>query len=327
MSATAWWCSLTPTIPDAATGKKTTPSLRFVDEIILREGVFAMKFHVRKAFAALLAAVLLCAYLSPAQAEQTALNILIIGVDSSPEGKRGRSDAMMLAQVDAESGSVRIASFLRDLYVSIPGAGSTRLNAAYYYGGEKLLKETLEKHFDLRIDRTVTVRFSTLIDVIDQLGGVEMEISPKELSHFNDIVMDYNRSYSLSGGTVKEAGTHLLNGKQALCYSRIRKIDSDFQRVSRQQRMIAAMLDRISALPKWDLLGLALKTISKLDTDLSLRDVMGLMPMAARLKTLDFQTVTVPFEGAFTEETVNGMMVLKPDLATCKRRLKTFFNP
>ncbi|MDD6143796.1 MAG: LCP family protein [bacterium] len=286
-----------------------------------------MKFHVRKAFAALLAAVLLCAYLSPAQAEQTALNILIIGVDSSPEGKRGRSDAMMLAQVDAESGSVRIASFLRDLYVSIPGAGSTRLNAAYYYGGEKLLKETLEKHFDLRIDRTVTVRFSTLIDVIDQLGGVEMEISPKELSHFNDIVMDYNRSYSLSGGTVKEAGTHLLNGKQALCYSRIRKIDSDFQRVSRQQRMIAAMLDRISALPKWDLLGLALKTISKLDTDLSLRDVMGLMPMAARLKTLDFQTVTVPFEGAFTEETVNGMMVLKPDLPTCKRRLKTFFSP
>lgn len=286
-----------------------------------------MKFHVRKAFAALLAAVLLCAYLSPAQAEQTALNILIIGVDSSPEGKRGRSDTMMLAQVDAESGSVRIASFLRDLYVSIPGAGSTRLNAAYYYGGEKLLKETLEKHFDLRIDRTVTVRFSTLIDVIDQLGGVEMEISPKELSHFNDIVMDYNRSYSLSGGTVKEAGTHLLSGKQALCYSRIRKIDSDFQRASRQQRMIAAMLDRISALPKWDLLGLSLKTISKLDTDLSLRDVMGLMPMAARLKTLDFQTVTVPFEGAFTEETVNGMMVLKPDLATCKRRLKTFFSP
>lgn len=286
-----------------------------------------MKFHVRKAFAALLAAVLLCAYLSPAQAEQTALNILIIGVDSSPEGKRGRSDAMMLAQVNAESGSVRIASFLRDLYVSIPGAGSTRLNAAYYYGGEKLLKETLEKHFGVHIDRTVTVRFSTLIDVIDQLGGVEMEISPKELNHFNDIVMDYNRSYSLSGGTVKEAGTHLLNGKQALCYSRIRKIDSDFQRASRQQRVIAAMLDRISVLPKWDLLGLALKIIGKLDTDLCLRDVMALMPMAARLKAIEIQTVTVPFEGAFTEETVNGMMVLKPDLAACKRRLKTFFSP
>lgn len=286
-----------------------------------------MKFHVRKAFAALLAAVLLCAYLSPAQAEQTALNLLIIGVDSSPEGKRGRSDAMMLAQVNAESGSVRIASFLRDLYVSIPGAGSTRLNAAYYYGGEKLLKETLEKHFGVHIDRTLTVRFSTLIDVIDQLGGVEMEISPKELNHFNDIVMDYNRSYSLSGGTVKEAGVHLLNGKQALCYSRIRKIDSDFQRASRQQRVIAAMLDRISVLPKWDLLGLALKIIGKLDTDLSLRDVMALMPMAARLKAIEIQTVTVPFEGAFDEETVNGMMVLKPDLAACKRRLKTFFSP
>lgn len=327
MSATAWWCSLTPTIPDAATGKKTTPFLRFVDEIILREGVFAMKFHVRKAFAALLAAVLLCAYLSPAQAEQTALNILIIGVDSSPEGKRGRSDAMMLAQVDAESGSVRIASFLRDLYVSIPGAGSTRLNAAYFYGGEKLLKETLEKHFGVRIDRTVTVRFSTLIDVIDQLGGVEIAILQKEVKHFNDVVMDYNQSYGLSGGTIQQAGTYLLSGKQALCYSRMRKLDSDFQRASRQQRVIAAMLDRISALPKWDLLQLALRNIGKLDTDLSFRDVMALMPMVSRLKELDVQTLSIPFEGAFTEETVNGMMVLKPDLNACKRRLNAFFSP
>lgn len=318
---------MTPTIPDAATGKKTTPSLRFVDVIILREGVFAMKIQISKAFAALLAAVLLCAYLAPAQAEESALNILIIGVDSSPEGKRGRSDAMMLMQVNPTGGSIRLASFLRDLYVNIPGVGKTRLNAAYHYGGEELLKETLEKHFGVAIDRTVTVRFSTLIDMIDQIGGVEIDISQKELSHFNDIVSDYNQSYGLSGGTVKEAGTHRLDGKQALCYSRIRKIDSDFQRASRQQRVIAAMLEQIASLPKWDLLRLAMSNIGKLDTDLSFHDVMALMPMAAKLKELDVQAMNIPFEGAFTEETINGMMVLKPDLTTCKSRLQAFLAP
>ena len=286
-----------------------------------------MKIHYAKACAALLAAILLCAYLMPAQAEERALDILIIGVDSSPEGQRGRSDAMMLMRVDPHSGSVRLASFLRDLYVSIPGVGKTRLNAAYHYGGEELLKETLEKHFGVTIDRTVTVRFSTLIDVIDQLGGVEIEVSPKELKHFNDIISDYNQSYGLIGGAVKEAGTQLLSGKQALCYSRIRKIDSDFQRASRQQRVFGAMLERVSALPKWDLLRLAASNLSKLDTDLSFRDVMTLMPMATKLKAMDIQAVSVPFEGAFTEETISGMMVLNPDLNACKRKLSAFFSP
>lgn len=306
---------------------KTAPSLRFVVETICKEGVFALKFHFSKALAALLAALLLCAYLMPAQAGSTAMNILIIGVDSSPEGQRGRSDAMMLMRIDPHGGSVRLASFLRDLYVNIPGVGKTRLNAAYHYGGEELLKETLEKHFGIAIDHTVTVRFSTLIDMIDQIGGVEIDISQKELSHFNDIVSDYNQSYGLNGGTVKAAGTHRLDGKQALCYSRIRKIDSDFQRASRQQRVIAAMLEQIAFLPKWDLLRLAMSNIGKLDTDLTLRDVMALMPMAAKLKELDIQTANVPFEGTFTEETINGMMVLKPDLSACKSRLQAFLAP
>lgn len=286
-----------------------------------------MKIHYAKAIAALLAAVLLCAYLLPAQAEEGALNILIIGVDSSPQGQRGRSDAMMLLRIDPHGGSVRIASFLRDLYVSIPGVGKTRLNAAYHYGGEALLKETLENHFGVEIDRTVTVRFSTLIDVIDQIGGVEIEVNAKELKHFNDIISDYNQSYGLTGGAVKEAGMQLLSGKQALCYSRIRKIDSDFQRASRQQRVIAAMLERVSELPKWDLLRLAASNLGKLDTDLSFRDVMTLMPMAAKLDEMQFESMNVPFEGAFSEETINGMMVLNPDVKACKNRLQAFFAP
>lgn len=286
-----------------------------------------MKLHFVRAFTALLAAILLCAYLMPAQAETAAMNILIIGVDSSPQGQRGRSDAMMLMRIDPHSGSVRLASFLRDLYVSIPGVGKTRLNAAYHYGGEALLKETLESCFGVTIDRTVTVRFSTLIDMIDQIGGVEIDISEKERGHFNDIVNDYNRSYGLSGGTVTEAGTHRLNGKQALCYSRIRKIDSDFQRASRQQRVIAAMLTSISSLPKWDLLRLAMSNIGQLDTDLALRDVMALMPMAGKLKELDVQAMNIPFVGAFSEETIDGMMVLKPDLSACRSKLQAFLSP
>lgn len=277
--------------------------------------------------AVLLAAALLCMAALPARAQADALHVLVIGVDASPQGQRGRSDAMVLLRIHPGSGSVRAVSFLRDLYVSIPTVGRTRLNAAYHHGGAPLLRQVLQQHFGVEIDRTVTVDFAALIDVVDQLGGVEIEITQQELSHFNDIVLDHNHSHGLSGGVLQQAGTHRLDGKQALCYSRIRKLDSDFQRVSRQQRVMEALLAQLAGRSKWELARLAVANLGRLDTDLTLGDMARLLPMAAQLDTLTFEAMSVPFIGAFTEEVVDGMMVLKPDLAACRRKVQAFFQP
>ena len=126
--------------------------------------------------------------LIPVALAEERLNVLLIGVDHAQSGQNGRSDTMMLASIDPAQGSVRLVSFLRDLYVPIPGHGRSRLNAAYFYGGERLLKETLEKQFGVTIDRTVTVRFSVLEELVNQLGGIEIELEEKERVHLNRLL-------------------------------------------------------------------------------------------------------------------------------------------
>ncbi len=279
--------------------------------------------HFRRLFAAMLALALL---LGTACAQTQALNILLIGVDTIREETNGRSDAMILVRADPEGGEARMVSFLRDLYVAIPGVGKTRLNAAYYYGGEQLLKETLQRNFGVEIDRTVTVHFSMLAELVDQLGGVEIDVSPRELAQLNNILNDYNDSYGLSGGQVDQAGLQRLNGKQALCYSRIRKIDSDFQRTSRQQAVIAAMLRQAQTLDRWQLFWLALQNLPKVRTDLSLGDITQLLPLVTNAQQLELQTARVPFDGAYADETINGMMVLTPNLERNRAKLHAFLN-
>lgn len=254
--------------------------------------------------------------------EKTALNLLIIGVDSASPGKTGRSDTMMLAQIDYENNDVRLVSFLRDLYVPIPGHGRTRLNAAYFYGGEELLRKTLKTNFGVEVDRTVTVHYRVLADLVDQLGGVEIDVTEAERRHLNKLLLDY-------GGTVpdvSEPGLQRLNGLQALTYSRIRKIDSDFQRTSRQQTVIAAMLREMSGMGKWPLFRFAVSNMSKVQTDFTLGDLYRLAPMMGKLDELTITTAHVPFEGTYTDETISGMMVLKPNLDKNQKLLKTFLT-
>ncbi len=279
--------------------------------------------HFRRLSALVLALMLL---VPAAGAQESALNILLIGVDTIREEQSGRSDVMMLVRADPQNGEIRMVSFLRDLYVSIPTVGKTRLNAAYFHGGEALLKQTLEENFGISIDRTVTVHFSLLADLVDQLGGIEVEIAQRELNHLNKLIKDYNDSYGLAGDALEAPGLQRLNGKQALCYSRIRKIDSDFQRTSRQQAVIAAMLKQASMLNPWQLMKLAVGNLPRIKTDMGLGDIAALLPLAAQISDAPLETARVPFDGAFKEETISGMMVLTPDLAKCRSLLQDFLD-
>ena len=249
-------------------------------------------------------------------------DVLLIGVDAAADGQRGRSDTMMLARVEPQSGAVRLVSFLRDLYVPIPGHGRTRLNAAYFYGGEELLAQTLGKNFGVLPDRTVTVDFAVLRDLVDELGGIELEITEAERTHLNRLLEESGQAQE----KLSASGLQRLSGAQALMYSRIRKLDSDFQRTSRQQAVIAALLREMSRFSRWDLFKLAVKNLGRVKTDLSISDLTTLAPLFGKLQEMEIQTAHVPFEGTFTEETVNGMMVLMPDLGRNQAKLEAFFK-
>ena len=280
---------------------------------------------IQRTAALLLAALLLFGAL-PARADGDApFTVLLIGVDTS--GRAGRSDVMMLARIDPDAGTVLLASFLRDLYVTIPGHGPDRLNAAYFYGGETLLLQTLEENFGVSIDHTVTAHFPTLVSAVDLLGGVEADITEAERVQLNRILEDYNRQVGLAAddGLLETAGKHLLNGRQALSYCRIRKIDSDFQRTGRQQQLIESAAEQVKAMNLLELLNLAVTLLDEVETDLTLSDLAALAPLLG-CDTLDIQGAHVPFDGAYVDETIDGMMVLTPDLPANRSQLKRFLE-
>ena len=279
--------------------------------------------------------ILLCLALAaalalPAMAEDTkdeaVFDLLLIGTDATTEEETGRSDAMVLLRLDAEAGEIRLISFLRDLYVRIPGHGRNRLNAAYVFGGAELLMDTLEENFGVRADAWAEVDFSRLVKVIDRIGGVEAEVSEAERRQLNGILAHFNRDRGEdeADGKLKASGLVTLTGKQALCYSRIRKIDGDFQRTSRQREVIEGAFRKVTALDAWSLMVLAIENLDAVKTNLSAWEIIRLIPLALRARNASFASMTVPMEGAWQDKKVNGMQVLVVDEAAVRAAVRTF---
>ncbi len=282
------------------------------------------RFTVRGLAALFCVAVLLLAALPACAAGADTLNLLLIGEDAAREGHNGRSDTMMLAQIDPESGSVKLVSFLRDLYVPIEGHGLNRLNAAYVYGGSELLCRTLTGLFGVRIDRTAKVDFASMAALVDRVGGVELEISEAERRALNDILRSYCKERGISAEELEHSGLVRMTGLQALSYSRVRSLDSDFGRVSRQQQVLNALLAQAAALDPVSLAGLAVACLNSVETDLTLGDLLTLLPLAKN--DVSLETAHVPFDGTCRDLLVDGMWVLEADIGQNARLLGDFLK-
>jgi len=287
-----------------------------------------MNRTLRRIIALLLMACCLTGASGAAAEDAETFNLLLIGLDAYDAEETGRSDAMMLAQITPSTGDVKLISFLRDLYVSIPGHGRTRLNAAYVYGGAELLKRTLEENFHVRIDRTAAVNFSEMANMIDQIGGIEVEITKEELRELNDNLVRYNQHMGIPemDGLLEESGLVRLSGVQALSFSRIRSLDSDFGRTGRQQQVLLGILRQLTTLDLFRLMGLAITNLGKLDTDLTLGDIRALAPLVTNGSNLRLRTAHVPFDGAYRDALINNMWVLEADLPVNTRLIQEFLQ-
>lgn len=255
-------------------------------------------------------------------------NLLLIGTDSYSETTRGRSDTTILVQMDTEKKTIKMVSFLRDMYVKIPGRGSNRINASYAKGGAKLLIKTLEQNFGVTVDAYVAVNFDRLVNVIDAIGGVEVEVSEAERVQVNSILRFYNTKIGAdeSDQLLNESGTQLLTGKQALCFSRIRKIDSDFNRTSRQRKVIEAAFHKVMDLDMISLSALVIQNMDAVETDLGLSDALELVPMALVAKNATFSSLTIPVDGGYSNRTIDGMAVLVPNLKKNVQAIQKFLG-
>ena len=128
------------------------------------------------------------------QSEKGITNILLAGTDGRPGEKNSRSDAMMILTVDSKNKSLKLTSLNRDTYVNIPGYGEQKLTHAYAYGGANLLVETIENNFEIDIQNYAVVDFYSFMDIVDTLGGVEVDVHENEISEINKFIR--NETYN-----------------------------------------------------------------------------------------------------------------------------------
>lgn len=248
-----------------------------------------------------------------------AFNVLLIGVDSRSESMSGRSDCMILVSIDKSSKKVLMTSFLRDIYCSIPGRGNNRLNAAYAFGGTGLLKDTIKANFGITVDRCVVVNFYIVMDLVDAVGGIDLDMTADEIRVANG----YIRSHNQMLGNPKEtdvlsedqAGTIHVNGNQALGYARNRYVGTDFARTERQRIVIGKCLEKIKKMGLGEISGLAEKFLPRVRTDLSEGDCATLLLMALNLGDYEMKTMAVPAAGTWNSANINGMSVLTIDFS------------
>ena len=195
------------------------------------------------------------------EVSENIVNILLIGQDAREGEGRARSDSMILVTFNKEKGTITMTSFLRDMYVRIPGYNDNKLNATYAAGGMELLNETLALNFGVEVDGNVEVDFSHFAEVIDLLGGVDMELRNDEAKYINFKTERNELS----------AGMQHLDGEQALFYSRIRHLDADadFSRTNRQRKVINALIEKFRDTKLTTLLGLLDDLLPMVTTDLS----------------------------------------------------------
>ncbi len=265
-------------------------------------------------------------YQLPASGLDGVYRLLILGIDTDDQGMRGRSDTMILAELNVRQGTVKLISLMRDLYVTIPGRGHNKLNAAYAFGGEKLLRRTIQDSFGLTADGFIAVNFSVMAAMIDAIGGVELQVEAFELGPLNGILSYYNYQHGTpeEQGRLGRAGRQTLTGLQAMSYARIRKPDSDFERVERQQRVMEAIYHRMMELDAGRLTDIILRFSQQVATDISLAEALGIISDLLKARDLSLSALRVPVQGAFASKMLHGAYYLVPNLKRNKSAIADF---
>lgn len=249
------------------------------------------------------------------------INILLIGQDRRAGEYRSRSDAMILCTINTEKHTLTMTSFMRDLYVQIPGYSDNRINTCYQLGGMDLLDACLELNFGIKVDGNVEVDFNGFMEAIDIVGGLDIELTSAEANYLN---RRGNWEVTEEAPWNLYAGLNHLTGSQALAYSRIRNIDvdGDFSRTKRQRKVLTALLEKSKSLSVSQIDQLLLKILPLITTDMSDSQIIGyaskLIPLRNNLEVISQR---IPGDDGYRFATVKGMDVLIPDLEACRRLL------
>ena len=228
-------------------------------------------------------------------------NILLVGTDGKYIEKWNRSDSMMVVTIDSKNKDIRISSIARDTYVDIPGYSTEKLTHAYAYEGIDLLKEVFKVNFDLDIDKYIAVNFSSFMEIIDEIGGVVVDVPESGLESINSMIDACYNYYSDKDSVgekeyLTQAGTQRLNGYQALAFSRIRYTDSAFHREARHREVAESVYKEFAQKGVETYKKCAEIILNNTKTNISPMEMMNLAYTVLKINDKDIEQFQFPLE-------------------------------
>ena len=225
-------------------------------------------------------------------------NILLLGTDGREKELAYRSDCMMIATIDANNKNIKLTSLARDTYVDIPGKGKGKLNAAYFWGKEKLLFQTIEENFEIKLDKFIQVDFDDLMNIVFIMGGVEVDIKEYEIDSINEMIPgSYGQCTYSNKGDMKllsSPGKQIINGYQAIAYTRIRKVDSAIYRDERQREVMLSIINTMKEKDFSEYPHLLNTLLPYVSTNLTPTDIINLAFTAYSFKPLTIKQGQFP---------------------------------
>ena len=232
-------------------------------------------------------------------------NIVLFGVDSRKGAltKGTLSDSIIIASINLETNDVKLCSVYRDTYLNLSNDKYGKCNSAYSYGGAEQAMKMLNMNLDLDIKDFVTIGFDGLTQVIDDIGGVYLDVDDEELRHINSYQETMAQEMGVNYTPVTTTGYQLLNGLQATAYCRIRyKTGNDFARAASQREVIQAIVDKVKTMDLVTLTKVANDVSNNVYTSLSMDEIVGILGEVTKYNIVD--------EGGFPEASMRGAGIL-----------------
>lgn len=247
---------------------------------------------------------------SELSSDKKVTNIMLFGIDSDGEGS-SRSDSMIMLSVDKRHKEVKLTSFQRDTLVYCPdesnpeGTYHTKLTNAFAYGSIPLSLNTIEANFGVEVEKYISVNFETFKTIVDILGGVDIELTDREILYINCQIAQNNQTEYLDA----EAGVVRLSGEQALWYARNRGGDiingvdftegTDWDRTERQRKFLEAIFSSLKKAPVTKLMKIAREVTPHLTTNLTEKEIMSLCYGAPFYLRYELKKTSMPSEGTW----------------------------
>lgn len=259
------------------------------------------------------------------QVQKGITNILLIGTDGRTLDEQSRSDSIIIATIDNNTKKVKLTSVVRDTYVEIKGHGNNKINAAFAFGGADLLMDTIQRNFNIKLDKYVIINFWGFEGLVDSIGGLDIAVKDTEVAEVNKFIGETD---TVKSPALTQGGLQHLDGQQSLAYARIRHVGNGvYERDSRQRTVITLLVDKLKDTSLIQYPKVLAKLLPCFKTNIEPTTIINYAYTVANFKPITIDQLEMPIAQLSDGRIYNSSWVLLMDKTQNGKMLNNFiFN-